>query len=337
MATPQVRHLRSTVLGKLPGPTAISIGQIGVNYNSADPFLCIKDSDGNVRRLGGSTISASAPSNPTNGQLWVDLTVSTAPVLKVWNGTTWVPATYGLKSSNSAPSPAVAGELWVDTSNSSAPILKVYNGATWSSVDTQPVNATTSTAGVVRLATSGDVSAGTADRAVTSDVLKTLLPVAASEANSGLVELATSAETTAGSDTTRAVHPAGLKAALDLKANLSSPSFSGTPSAPTANPGTNDTQIATTAFVTTAVAAGGGSSNVPAATETVAGIVELATAAETASGSDNTRAVHPAGLASVLSGKANSSDVYTRNDVYTKSQSDSLYLPRNITSLPSLP
>ena len=40
---------------------------------------------------------------------------------------------------------------------------------------------------------------------------------------------------------------------LSLKANIASPTFTGTPLAPTANSGTNTTQIATTAFVTTAV------------------------------------------------------------------------------------
>lgn len=43
--------------------------------------------------------------------------------------------------------------------------------------------------------------------------------------------------------------------ALNLKANLASPDFSGTPTAPTAIPGTNTTQLATTEFVTAAVAA----------------------------------------------------------------------------------
>lgn len=42
------------------------------------------------------------------------------------------------------------------------------------------------------------------------------------------------------------------------KAPSASPSLTGTPTAPTAAPGTNTTQIATTAFVTAAVAAGGG-------------------------------------------------------------------------------
>ena len=45
----------------------------------------------------------------------------------------------------------------------------------------------------------------------------------------------------------------GLQAQIDLKANLASPSLTGTPTAPTATVGTNTTQIATTAFVTSAI------------------------------------------------------------------------------------
>ena len=41
--------------------------------------------------------------------------------------------------------------------------------------------------------------------------------------------------------------------ALDLKANIDSPTFTGVPSAPTASPGTNTTQLANTAFVKTAI------------------------------------------------------------------------------------
>ena len=43
------------------------------------------------------------------------------------------------------------------------------------------------------------------------------------------------------------------QAALDLKAPLASPALTGTPTAPTAAPGTNTTQIATTAFIKTAI------------------------------------------------------------------------------------
>ncbi len=41
----------------------------------------------------------------------------------------------------------------------------------------------------------------------------------------------------------------------------------------------------------------------PPASETVAGVVELADAAETQAGTDNTRAVHPAGLKATLDGR----------------------------------
>ena len=47
------------------------------------------------------------------------------------------------------------------------------------------------------------------------------------------------------------------------------------------------------------------SQSVPDATETVKGVVELATAAETTTGTDNTRAVHPAGLKVELDKKLN--------------------------------
>lgn len=45
----------------------------------------------------------------------------------------------------------------------------------------------------------------------------------------------------------------GLQGALDLKAPIASPTFTGTPSAPTPIAGTNTTQLATTAFVSTAI------------------------------------------------------------------------------------
>ena len=45
-----------------------------------------------------------------------------------------------------------------------------------------------------------------------------------------------------------------LANALNLKANLASPAFTGTPTAPTATTGTNTTQVATTAFVQSAIA-----------------------------------------------------------------------------------
>lgn len=56
-------------------------------------------------------------------------------------------------------------------------------------------------------------------------------------------------------DTAKPISTA-TQAALDLKAPLASPAFTGNPTAPTPTAGDNDTSIATTAFVTAAVAAG---------------------------------------------------------------------------------
>lgn len=50
----------------------------------------------------------------------------------------------------------------------------------------------------------------------------------------------------------------GVNTQLGLKAPLVSPALTGTPTAPTASPGTNTTQLATTAFVAAAIAALGG-------------------------------------------------------------------------------
>lgn len=71
-------------------------------------------------------------------------------------------------------------------------------------------------------------------------------------------------------------------------APLASPAFTGTPTTPTAATATNTTQIASTAFVQAQIA-----SSVPAASETVAGRVELATNAEVNALTDDQRAVTP--------------------------------------------
>jgi hypothetical protein len=59
-----------------------------------------------------------------------------------------------------------------------------------------------------------------------------------------------------------------IAAELTAKANLASPTFTGTPAAPTAGSGTNTTQLATTAFVQTAIGSiGSGVTSVAAGTD----------------------------------------------------------------------
>lgn len=128
---------------------------------------------------------------------------------------------------------------------------------------------------------------------------KTWQDFAAAVRGSALTGLSTVTSTVVAAADTILVAIGKLQAQITLQAPLADPTFTGVPAAPTPANGTNTTQLATTAFVQSQIA-----SSVPAASETVAGKVELATAAETTAGTDNTRAVHPAGLKVELDKKA---------------------------------
>lgn len=121
----------------------------------------------------------------------------------------------------------------------------------------------------------------------------------ATSTQAGAVELATDAEAVTGTDTGRAVTPANLTAAL---ANYQ----------PTDGDLGAIAALTTTsygrAFLTLADQAAL-MALVGSATDTVAGKVELATAAETATGTDAVRAVTPVGLKPLLDAKAATSSL----------------------------
>lgn len=74
-------------------------------------------------------------------------------------------------------------------------------------------------------------------------------PPDASETVKGVTRFATVEEARSGELNTVAVHPAGLNAALTVKAPLLSPALTGTPTAPTPAAGDASSRIATTAFI----------------------------------------------------------------------------------------
>ena len=135
----------------------------------------------------------------------------------------------------------------------------------------------------------------TTQLATTAFIAAALTAFKASPAFSGTPTAPTAA---LGTNTTQLATTAFIAAALT--AFKASPAFSGTPTAPTAAVGTNNTQVATTAFAMAAAANAATAVAVPAASETVAGKIELATAAEVVAGTDALRAVTPAGLRSGL-------------------------------------
>ena len=170
----QTLHLRSSVQGKEPvAGTAtgqLPVGSIGINFNATEPFLTIQDSAGNIRRIAGIKVGATAPATPTAGEAWLDTTVAAKPIFKVHDGSAWQGAGSGVSTGASAPTGAVSGDLWVDTSVGTAPVLKVYNGTAFVAVTP---DASDTAKGVVELATVAEAEAGTdTARAVTPAGLK---------------------------------------------------------------------------------------------------------------------------------------------------------------------
>lgn len=134
---------------------------------------------------------------------------------------------------------------------------------------------------------------------------------AASETATGVVELATTAETVTGSDTSRAVTPAGVAAAIaalvdsspaalntldELAAALGDdPNFATTVATSIGEKAAKSANLSDLASAATAFG------NIKqAASETATGVVEMATTAEVVTGSDTSRAVTPAGVKAAL-------------------------------------
>jgi baseplate structural protein gp10 len=120
----------------------------------------------------------------------------------------------------------------------------------------------------------------------------------ASETVKGVVELATTAEASTGTDTTRAVTPAGLSAAVGAFVPDATETVKGKVELATtteASTGTDTVRAVTPAGLAAAVP-----THVPAASTTVQGKVELATTSEATTGTDTVRAVTPAGLKAAI-------------------------------------
>ena len=108
--------------------TETSLSFIGKNYSGYANIIAE-----NFLHLLENFASNTAPVNPVVGQLWyTPSTASTYPVLKIWDGVTWV-ASAGLQKSASPPSDSAlpTGELWVDTTTQQ---LKLWNGTSWAIV-----------------------------------------------------------------------------------------------------------------------------------------------------------------------------------------------------------
>jgi|TARA_B110000977_G_scaffold94633_1_gene125072 microcystin-dependent protein len=101
---------RETSLG-FPGRNTTAYGAV-----VAENFLHLLENFANT----------SEPTNPSEGQLWWDKNAG-QDVLKVYNGTNWLPSS-GITKSIDTPAYAQTGDLWVDTDNQQ---LYLFTGGGW--------------------------------------------------------------------------------------------------------------------------------------------------------------------------------------------------------------
>lgn len=162
MATTKVtpiQLLRSIVLNKRPDPAKLLPGQPAVNTAAAQPGLFFADNTGTTLfKVGPCTVGTLPPNDGasgapgqlgnTLGELWLDtngdLPLFPGPVLKVWNGSSWIncfpaPTIYATPIiSDTAPTliDHPNGTLWWDSSSGLMYILYQDSGSSrqWTQV-----------------------------------------------------------------------------------------------------------------------------------------------------------------------------------------------------------
>jgi len=204
----------------------------------------------------------------------VAITPHTSSVLELRSTTTgFLPPRMTTTERNAVSSPATGLMIYNTTTSE----LNSYNGAAWQSSGT--VNLTGDVTSV------GSVTAIAANAIVTSDILNSNVTYAKIQnvsaaskilgrvtAGAGVIEeisvtgtgnvvmaitptltgVPSAPTAAAATSTTQLATTAFVTTADNLKANVASPTLTGVPAAPTAAAATNTTQLATTAFVTTA-------------------------------------------------------------------------------------
>ena len=163
--------------------------------------------------------SSTAPVTPVIGTFWWDTDATSASYgLNYWNGTAWSQVnTSKLYVGSTAPSIVYPGLVWINTSTNNF-ALEYYNGSAW----------------VVILPGTGT---------------NNLSPISSGTGWVAGIPVDSVARAAFSAETTRA------EAAEALLAALASPAFTGSPTAPTKTPLSNNTGLATNAYVDLAVIA----------------------------------------------------------------------------------
>jgi hypothetical protein len=107
------------------GSNVSDIDLFGKNYPYYGQYL-----DENFIKLLQNFANVTPPTKPLQGELWFDISTAGNHILRIYDGTSWLPVT-PVWSSATAPTTTQVGAQWWDSTNSQ---LNMYNGSGWSLV-----------------------------------------------------------------------------------------------------------------------------------------------------------------------------------------------------------
>ncbi len=236
-----------------------------LNQDNALTRVMVSDNNGNLNWRDAATLSGGAPLNSP-----AFTGIPTAPTAAAGTNTTQLATTAFVTAADNLKA-NLASPTFTGTVTAPTFVGNLTGNATTATTVTTNANLTgpvTSVGNVTSITNGAITNAMLANTAVanlsgTNTGDQNLAPYAL--LNSPTFTGTPAAPTAAaGTNTTQLATTAFVTAADNLKANLASPALTGIPTAPTAAPGTNTTQLATTAFVTAAVPGGGTFPSYPA-------------------------------------------------------------------------
>ena len=214
----------TTVAGSIANvnTTAGAIGNVNNVGNNIASVNTVSGQIANVNRYADEyTIASSTPGSPSEGDLWYN---STGNTLNYYNGSSWVGISPGIAAIVSDSSPQLGGHLNANSKN-------ITNGAAFTATTFNgDLNGTINTATTAATQSTGDNTTKVATTAFVKAAIDALVDSAPGTLNT-LNELAAAL----GDDSNYA---ATTTAALNAKAPLASPTFTGTVTAGTID-GTN--------------------------------------------------------------------------------------------------
>lgn len=237
---PTIMQVRRRLTGAAGAPAGVNYleGELAVNLQDStkpefwvwggDPAGTAPANKGWVRlNQAGVQVGTTAPTAPSNGDTWVDTNL-TPPLLKVYNGTNWIPV--GAQASATAPANPYHGQIWVDTTGGVGnAVLKTYSGSAWleisPTITTQNLNLTAHNAaadiGAAYVAAgspaiTGDIVIATWGAPASAYMLTGAAPATAGNWTSlgGSVTFASDAQILAGTVANVAIDPAGLQSRM---------------------------------------------------------------------------------------------------------------------------